>query len=417
MKSVRIIYGIILHIIFLSSLMVLITCRAQDKYIDVFQASWDEIEQQAKGEKVYFNAWGGSNHINEYIQWVAKEVKARYDIELVHVLLQDPFETVRRIQQEKAANKMDGGSVDLFWLNGNAFHVLKEQNLFLGNILDLIPNKKYINSNNPVLFEDFTVPTEGLEVPWGTAQLTFFYRSDRVEPITSLVDFEEKMKKYRGSFTYPNPTMDFTGRTFLKNLVYHFAEDKSIFYRPFEGSVDHESAIADNGVWKFLDTLHPFFWDEGRVFPSNVAEMINYFKDSGTHYGITFNPYYPLNQVLSGEFPDTVRTFLVDEGTVSNAHFLSIPFNASAKAAALLVIDFLLSPEAQARKADPTYWGDSTVIDINKLSTQEKEFFERVVSSSNPSGPPQSLGENTIKEFHSSWEKPIQEFWEKLYLK
>ena len=51
-----------------------------------------------------------------------------------------------------------------------------------------------------------------------------------------------------------------------------------------------------------------------------------------------------------------------------NTHFVAIPYNAAAKAGALVLADFLISPEAQARKQDPKIWGDPTVLAMSKLS-------------------------------------------------
>lgn len=39
------------------------------------QADWAQIQTEAKGQTVYFNAWGGSEATNAYINWAAKEVK------------------------------------------------------------------------------------------------------------------------------------------------------------------------------------------------------------------------------------------------------------------------------------------------------------------------------------------------------
>ena len=42
---------------------------------DPAPASWDQALAQAKGETVYFNAWGGDPKINAYISWAAERVK------------------------------------------------------------------------------------------------------------------------------------------------------------------------------------------------------------------------------------------------------------------------------------------------------------------------------------------------------
>lgn len=48
---------------------------------------------------------------------------------------------------------------------------------------------------------------------------------------------------------------------------------------------------------------------------------------------------------------------------IGNVHFVTIPANANASAAAKVVANFLLSPDAQLRKADPVVWGDPSVLD------------------------------------------------------
>ena len=49
-------------------------------------ADWAKTEAEAKGQTVYFNAWGGGEAINAYIAWVAQQVKGRYGVELRHAL-------------------------------------------------------------------------------------------------------------------------------------------------------------------------------------------------------------------------------------------------------------------------------------------------------------------------------------------
>ena len=40
--------------------------------------SWEDISKKAKGQTVYWNAWGGSEEINSYISWVGTRVKEDY---------------------------------------------------------------------------------------------------------------------------------------------------------------------------------------------------------------------------------------------------------------------------------------------------------------------------------------------------
>ncbi|MBU1294243.1 MAG: ABC transporter substrate-binding protein, partial [Gammaproteobacteria bacterium] len=93
------------------------------------QQSWQDTLQQAKGQTVYFNAWGGADNINDYIQWAADRIKAEYDVTLKQVKLTDTSDAVNRVLAEKAAGKNSNGSIDLIWLNGENFRAMKDNNL------------------------------------------------------------------------------------------------------------------------------------------------------------------------------------------------------------------------------------------------------------------------------------------------
>lgn len=83
-------------------------------------------------------------------------------------------------------------------------------------------------------------------------------------------------------------------------------------------------------------------------------------------------------QIKDGVFPPTTRTFVFDSGTVSNTHFLAIPFNAPHKAAALALIDYLESPEAQLFKYDPAVNGDFPALDVRRLPPPERAEFDAI---------------------------------------
>ena len=135
------------------------------------------------------------------------------------------------------------------WINGDAFRVVSSEDLVYRGIYDFLPNKKYVNKSNATLFEDFTLPTHGDEVPWGTAQLTFFYRSDIVEPFNSYNDLLNVIKKYTGQLTYPAPP-DFTGFTFVKSLFYVFSDEnkRDVYYNPYEDTDEEKQLIKENKV-------------------------------------------------------------------------------------------------------------------------------------------------------------------------
>ena len=64
---------------------------------------WALVLAQAKGQEVFFHAWGGDPKINAFIAWVGEQAAARYGVTLTHVKLAATSDAVARVQAEQAA--------------------------------------------------------------------------------------------------------------------------------------------------------------------------------------------------------------------------------------------------------------------------------------------------------------------------
>ena len=71
----------------------------------------------------------------------------------------------------------------------------------------------------------------------------------------------------------------------------------------------------------------------------------------------------------------------------------------------MVVADFLLSPTAQGRKADPDVWGDPTVLDLGKLTEDQRNLF--------PTSAPE-IGKSVL-EPHASWVEVLEAGWTQRY--
>ncbi|MFV9372867.1 ABC transporter substrate-binding protein, partial [Raoultella ornithinolytica] len=213
-------------------------------------ASWQQIKNDARGQTVWFNAWGGDNAVNQYLDWVSGEMKTHYDINLKIVRLADAADAVKRIQTEAASGRKTGGSVDLLWVNGENFRTLKEAGLLQTQWAQTLPNWRYVDTQKPVT-EDFSVPTEGAESPWGGAQLTFIARRDlTAQPPLSPQALLEFAQAHPGTVTYPRPP-DFTGTAFLEQLLI------SLTTKPQALKVAPDAATfaeVTAPLWQYLDT-------------------------------------------------------------------------------------------------------------------------------------------------------------------
>jgi putative thiamine transport system substrate-binding protein len=373
---------------------------------------WDQVLAKARGQTVYFNAWGGAENINAYIRWAGEQVLARFGVTVVQVKLDDTAKAVSTVVAEKAAGRDEGGSVDLVWINGENFAAMRNQNLLFGpDWASRLPNWRFVGANQAVR-TDFTLPTEGLESPWGAAKLVFFHDLART-PANELPDSARELlvwaKAHPGRFTYPQPP-DFIGSTFLKQVLAEVSADRERLQHP----VDNESFSGDVApLFAYLDELHPLLWRKGRAFPKNTPDMKQKFADGELDIIFAFNPAEASAAIAAGELPDSVRSFVFSKGTIGNAHFVAIPYNARAKAGALVLADFLLSPEAQARKQDPKIWGDPTVLALETLPPADRAKFEALdlgVATLSPD----RLGP-TLAEPHPDWMTRIEAEWIRRY--
>ena len=367
-------------------------------------ADWARTLAAARGQTVYFNAWGGSERINTYLQWVATEVDSALGVRLEHVKLADTVEMVRRVRAEKAAGRSDG-SADLVWINGENFLSMKREGLLHGPFAEQLPNFKYVDTvGKPTTRVDFSEPVDGLEAPWGMAQLTFYADATKLpQPPQSVAELTDWARRHPGRFTYPRPPQ-FVGTTFVKQVLMETSPDRSALARPYAQAA---FAAQTAPLWRALEALHPHLWRAGRQFPASPAVQRQMVADGELVIGLTFNPNEAANQIVARSLPPGVQSWQFAGGTIGNTHFLAIPFNARAKAGAQAVADFLLSPGAQARKADIRHWGDPTVLALDRLSAAERAAF--VDSAQAPGSVRQPAP--TWPEPHGSWVDPLEKEW------
>lgn len=369
------------------------------------------IRVRARGSTVYFYAWGGSPEINRYIAWVGERVGELYGIRLVQVKLADTAEAVAILIAEKAAGRESGGSIDLLWINGENFAEARRRDLLFGPFAQDLPNFRLVDvAGKPSTVIDSTLPTEGYEAPWGMARFVFFWDSAAFpEPPLSFPALFERIRARPGRFTYPAPP-DFVGSTFLEHLLYVTGIPAHRLQRAVD-AFSFETWTAP--LFALLDDLHPHFWRRGRQFPLSQGQLHQLLADGELDFSMSFNPAEAANLVLAGWMPASVRTFVPAEGTIANSHYLAIPWNAANRDGALLVADFLLSPEAQAKKLDPAVWGDGTVLALDRLAPEERARFDSLPR--HPSMLPPDVPARTLSEPHPSWKERLELGWKQRY--
>jgi len=373
-------------------------------------ADWDAVLAEAEGQTVFWNAWGGSTTTNDFIAWVGERVADEYGVILEHVKLTDTADAVTRVLSEKQAGEDDDGAIDMIWINGANFAAMKDANLLFGPFAEQLPNWAVVDVDGKTVQTDFTVPVEGYEAPWAMAQVVFVHNTETMpDTLGSMDELLEWAQANPGRFSYPQPP-DFLGSTFLKQVLVDIIEDPAVLQQAATDET-YDDVVAP--LWSYLDALTPHLWRSGQAYPATGTAMFPLINDGELDLSISFSPGAASTAIANFELPETVRTFVLDKGTIGNASFVAIPYNSGSAAGAMVVANFLMSPEAQARAQDPNILGYGTVLDMAKLSDDDRAAFDALelgIATLSPA----DLG-RVQAEPHPSWMTRVTDDWVERY--
>lgn len=340
----------------------LIGCRS-NSVVDIgTYETWDAVEKDGQGKTVTILMWGGNESINQYMDgFVSNHLKETYDITLNRVPMNAPEYLSKLLNEKKTGT--DVGTADLVWINAENFRTAKEGQLLDGPFTHLLPNlNHYYDESASDLSFDSGIPIEGYEGIWGRAQLVFSSDGVDIDSYEALMSYA---KEHPGRITYPRIPDDFVGVAFIRNAYYELLEDPE----KLQDEMDYEAfKELSEPVMTYFKELSPYLWNGGDVYPATQAALDDLFKNGEIDMTMGFEIGKTAGLISSGVYPQTVSTFVFDTGTIGNSHYLAVPFNAPEKAGALLVMDFLQSPEAQIEKMKSEVWGDMPAFDVSKVN-------------------------------------------------
>lgn len=370
--------------------------------------NWDDVLAAAEGTTVNWFMWGGSDTINENVDNdIGIPLQEQFGVTLNRVPVADTADVVNKVLDESAAGVTTDGSIDLIWINGENFKTLKQADLLYGPWAESIPNSQYVNWEDPALAFDFGYPVEGYESPWGHAQFVMEYNTALVgdEPPTTFEDLQAWIHENPGLFTYP-AIPDFTGSVFVRHVFYWAAGGPEPFLGEFDQAVIDEYAPA---VWEYLNDIEPDLWRGGQTYPE-ASVMDDLLANQEVAFNMGYGPGNATTQIREGTYPETVRTFVFDTGTLTNNNFVAIPFNANNPAGAMVIANYILSPEFQLVMADPDQWGWLLPTD----PTRYDEEFQATLASYElgiATLPADVLAAHTLPEPSGDWVTAMEQGW------
>ncbi|WP_341224968.1 ABC transporter substrate-binding protein [uncultured Arcticibacterium sp.] len=337
-------------------------------------APWEQISKEAEGTTVNFMMWQGSTAINNYINnFVIPEVKERYNIDLKISSGQGP-EIVQLVMSERDAS-IDQGQVDMVWINGETFFQLRQVKGLWGPFVEQLPNAKLVNFNDPYIGMDFQQPVGYMEAPWTVSQFAMLYDSTRLNtaPPASLEELTAYVKANPGTFTISN---DFTGMTLLKSFMAELGGGS----KSLDGAFDEEKYNElSSKLWEYINTNKKYFWKNGETFPNEQSKMNQLYAIGELNILYGFGEGGIENKVNNGLYPKSTVGYPWKNGTVKNSNYLGILHNAPQKAGAMQVINFLLSPEAQLKKASKDGMDSNTILEIDRLTPEMQAKFKEAM--------------------------------------
>jgi putative spermidine/putrescine transport system substrate-binding protein len=365
---------------------------------------WEDVVAQARGTIVNYGMWGGDESRNRYFQGaVAEALKRKYDLKLRIVPNNDVAEIINKLLNEKGAGKWRDGSIDMVWINGENFRTARQGNVLWGPFADRLPNINYYDE--AAWARDFGTPIEGFEAPWQRAQFVLAYDTTRVpEPPRSIAALREWIKSHPGRFTYLAPP-DFTGSAFIRHILLHFGGGAERFKSGFDEELYRRAAGA---TIDFLNEIKPYLWRQGETYPSSPREADRLFVNNEIDFTMSYGPSFASEKIRRGEYPKTIRTFIFDEGTIGNYSFLAIPFNASNPAGALVVINYLMSPEHLLDQARAL--GSQFPIGLDRLSADERAAVE-ALPRDEATLPMQALVSHLLPEADAQYLERLEKDW------
>jgi len=368
---------------------------------------WDSVLARARGTTVVWRMWRGDPAINSFVdRWVVPRLLSEYGVTL-RVVSGQGNELVDQLMVEKES-KTAAGTASLLWINGETFAALRTRQLLAGPWSMVLPAAAFVDSASPIISRDFEQDPAGYESPWGTVQLALIYDSARTRtPPHTVRELAEWIRAHPGRFTYDQ---SFAGVTFLKGLMYALNGGVETYRGGFDSTRYLDGRTT---LFAWLDSLKPSLWRKGTQYPPDVAALHRLFANGEIDFSLSNNQNEAVTKAMQGVLPSTSRALVLRDGTIANAHFLGIPFNAPSAAGAMVVANFLLSPAAQLEKQRPTVWADGTVLRLTSLPAAWRVRFDSVVNDPRLV-PAESLRAVARPEVSPKYHERLQDDWRRM---
>lgn len=304
---------------------------------ELLAMDWNQIEEIAKTEgEVTFSVW---YYESQYIE-LMKSFTDKYGIK-VNTVIADQEATAQKALAEKEGKT---GTVDVAVI-AESIKTMLDAKLLAGPILEKIENSDQLD---PALSQSKEgVPHGGYVVPYYLSQTCFLYNSDHLkesELPQTWAELEKYIDEHPRKFGICVPEKGGTGQAFTMLAIQELTGGLEKYYG--DDTVD-ESKTADwDKVWKWFQDRK----DKITLTTSN-SDSISRLNQGELDIVVAW-PEDAAAARNAGELGSQNLTYIPQMGLAGGGDTLGIFSNAKHKAAALLLVNWMVSSEGQEKMAE-----------------------------------------------------------------
>ncbi|HSB65189.1 MAG TPA: extracellular solute-binding protein [Anaerolineales bacterium] len=296
---------------------------------DYLNMSWDDVVKEAKAEKemVFYMWWG-----EEYWKTAAQKFEEKYGIK-VNVVIGD--NNVDKLLAEKDSAV---GTIDAQAFGGESVKTIIDGGLLYGPILPKMPGVANLDAKLGSYQEG--VETKGYLVPLYRNQTGFLYDPDKISnPPQTWEDLVKFVQENPKQFAFCDPNKGGTGQAMVFTSVVNLTGGLDQYKADKE--LDQAKAAKWSAVWDWFNANK-----DNYMLTASNNESLDLLNQGAVSLIIAWDDDTQI-AFSKGTIFKRAKMYIPQMGLPGGGDSVGIPKNAPHKAAALLFIDFLTSPEMQ----------------------------------------------------------------------
>ena len=208
-------------------------------------------------------------------------------------------------------------------------------------------------------------------IPYRASSVLLAYNTDEVsDPPQTLDELLQWIQDNPGRFTYNTPDSGGSGQSFVATVLDHYVPD-DVSEQMVTGYHEDLESHWDEG-FDVLRDLNPYIYQEG-VYPNGNAQELELLASGQIWMGTVWSDQFITGQE-HGQIPENIDyTQISDPSFTGGASYLGIPATSPDQEDALVLANWLLSPEAQAIIADSV--SGYPVIELDQLPEDVQSMF------------------------------------------